>query len=260
PPPARWHSSLFDPPRLPARRRKWPRAAARNRERHGDVGALQRAEPGQGAALQGRAVRVHVGRGRAAEERGEPRTAEQREAAGSAPQPGPKAAAPGQLGRRSGGGEREPSTCPTWCCASASPSATSTGPCTSPATTSCGRGRYYLFALIVNLSRDAYEIRLLMEREASGRRSKGAEEGQRGDVGLQPLGLRLQVQLRLLLHVLRGNPPLLLDVLRNACDLFIPLDKLGLYRSGPAFVGLCGLTSSVLSILTILHPWLKLKP
>lgn len=120
--------------------------------------------------------------------------------------------------------------------------------------------RYYLFALIVNLSRDAYEIRLLMEREASGRRSKGAEEGQRGDVGLRPLGLRLQVQLRLLLRVLRGNPPLLLDVLRNACDLFIPLDKLGLYRSGPAFVGLCGLTSSVLSILTILHPWLKLKP
>lgn len=37
---------------------------------------------------------------------------------------------------------REPSTCPTWCCASASPSATSTGPCTSPATTSCGRGRW----------------------------------------------------------------------------------------------------------------------
>ncbi|XP_021239468.1 peroxisomal membrane protein 11B [Numida meleagris] len=122
--------------------------------------------------------------------------------------------------------------------------------------------RYYLFALIVNLSRDAYEIRLLMEREGSGKRGKGAENGQRarGDAGLQQLGLRLQVQLRLLLRVLRGNPPLLLDVLRNACDLFIPLDKLGLYRSGPAFVGLCGLASSVLSILTILHPWLKLKP
>lgn len=117
--------------------------------------------------------------------------------------------------------------------------------------------RYFLFALIVNLSRDAYEIRLLMEREASGKRGRAADGG-RGGAG--PPGPRLQAQLRLLLRVLRGNPPLLLDLVKNACDLFIPLDKLGLYRSGPAFVGLCGLASSVLSILTILHPWLKLKP
>ncbi|NWZ30185.1 PX11B protein, partial [Asarcornis scutulata] len=127
--------------------------------------------------------------------------------------------------------------------------------------------RYYLFALIVNLSRDAYELRVLMEREANGKRLKGAEGRQqqqqqrhRAEAGLQQLGLRLQLELRLLLRVLRSNPPLLLDLLKNACDLFIPLDKLGLYRSSPAFVGLCGLASSVLSILTILHPWLKLKP
>ncbi|XP_065596231.1 peroxisomal membrane protein 11B [Cyrtonyx montezumae] len=124
--------------------------------------------------------------------------------------------------------------------------------------------RYYLFALVVNLSRDAYEIRVLMEREESGKRGRGtaaraeAEGPQR--TGPQRLWLRLRLQLRLLLRVLRGNPPLLLDVLRNACDLFIPLDKLGLYRSGPAFVGLCGLVSSVLSVLTVVHPWLKLKP
>ncbi|KAF1583562.1 UNVERIFIED_CONTAM: Peroxisomal membrane protein 11B, partial [Eudyptes pachyrhynchus] len=122
--------------------------------------------------------------------------------------------------------------------------------------------RYYLFALVVNLSRDAYEIRLLMEREAGGRRAKSSENGRqlRADNGLQQLGLRLQIQLRLLISVLRNNPPLLLDVVKNACDLFIPLDKLGLYKTNPGFVGLCGLTSSVLSILTILHPWLKLKP
>lgn len=125
--------------------------------------------------------------------------------------------------------------------------------------------RYYLFALIVNLSRDAYELRVLMEREANGKRLKGSEGRQQQqrhhtEAGLQQLGLRLQLELRLLLRVLRNNPPLLLDLLKNACDLFIPLDKLGLYRSSPAFVGLCGLTSSVLSILTILHPWLKLKP
>ncbi|KAM6112516.1 LOW QUALITY PROTEIN: peroxisomal membrane protein 11B-like [Phoenicopterus ruber ruber] len=121
--------------------------------------------------------------------------------------------------------------------------------------------RYYLFALVVNLSRDAYEIRILMEREAGGKRAKGSEKGRqlRADNGLQQLGLRLQVQLRLLIRILQ-HPPLLLDVLKNACDLFIPLDKLGLYKNQPGLRGRCGLTSSVLSILTILHPWLKLKP
>ncbi|XP_027583885.2 peroxisomal membrane protein 11B [Pipra filicauda] len=123
--------------------------------------------------------------------------------------------------------------------------------------------RYYLFALVVNLSRDAYEIRVLLERaEAAGKRGKSPENRPqvRADGGIQRLRLQLQLQLRLLLQVLRDNPPLLLDLLRNACDLVIPLEKLGLCRSSPGLVGLCGLTSSVLSILTILHPWLKLKP
>ncbi|NXL99182.1 PX11B protein, partial [Tyrannus savana] len=121
--------------------------------------------------------------------------------------------------------------------------------------------RYYLFALVVNLSRDAYELRVLLERaEGAGRRGRSPEKQPQpeGRGGIHRL--RLQLQLQLLLRVLRDNPPLLLDLLRNACDLAIPLDRLGLWRSGPGFVGLCGLASSVLSILTILHPWLKLKP
>ncbi|NXR13157.1 PX11B protein, partial [Semnornis frantzii] len=103
-------------------------------------------------------------------------------------------------------------------------------------------------------------FRILME--SSGKRAKGPGAGQQLQAGsnLQQLCLRLQLQLRLLLQVLRHNPPLLLDLLKNCCDLFIPLDRLGLCRTSPGFVGLCGLTSSLLSILSILHPWLKLKP
>lgn len=67
-------------------------------------------------------------------------------------------------------------------------------------------------------------------------------------------------RLRLLVGVLYSNPPLLLDLLKNSCDVFIPLDRLGIYPTGQGFVGACGFTSSVLSILTIIHPWLKLKP
>ncbi|KAF7470700.1 peroxisomal membrane protein 11B isoform X2 [Marmota monax] len=136
--------------------------------------------------------------------------------------------------------------------------------------------RYYLFSLIMNLSRDAYEIRLLMEQESSAgsRRMKGSggggvpggiEPGGPGGPGtpgggLPQLALKLRLRVLLLARVLRGHPPLLLDVVRNACDLFIPLDKLGLWRCGPGVVGLCGLVSSILSILTLICPWLRLKP
>ncbi|KAG8146506.1 putative Peroxisomal membrane protein [Naja naja] len=115
-----------------------------------------------------------------------------------------------------------------------------------------------------SFSRDAYEIRLLMERETNVKSQKGScrndRSGPGDDRGFQQLALKLKLQLALLAQVLRNNPPVLLDVMKNACDIFIPLDKLGLYKSSSGFVGLCGLTSSILSILTILHPWLKLKP
>ncbi|XP_063041244.1 peroxisomal membrane protein 11B [Engraulis encrasicolus] len=154
--------------------------------------------------------------------------------------------------------------------------------------------RYYLFALILNLTRDVYEIGLLMERESrcyygsakaslSGTPVSATTPDNNGDLSvttsastpsspspplllpvvppsLPVLSVRLRKQLHLLVAVLRNNPPLLLDLMKNTCDIFIPLDRLGLYRTGNGFVGACGLASSVLGILTILHPWLKLKP
>ncbi|XP_069806170.1 peroxisomal membrane protein 11B [Dendropsophus ebraccatus] len=122
--------------------------------------------------------------------------------------------------------------------------------------------RYYLFSLIMNLSRDLYEIKLLMESESGAKRSSSRVSAENGAMsrGEHPPHHPLALQLRLLLYVLRSNPPLLLDLVKNACDLFIPLDKLGLYKTNPGVVGVCGLTSSILSILTLLHPWLKLKP
>uniref|UniRef100_UPI00398F4051 peroxisomal membrane protein 11B n=1 Tax=Pristiophorus japonicus TaxID=55135 RepID=UPI00398F4051 len=114
--------------------------------------------------------------------------------------------------------------------------------------------RYYLFALIMNLSRDAYELSVLAEREARCRGKAGEAAGGRGLAG------RALERLGLLCHVLRANPPLLLDALKNCCDLLIPLDRLGLLKTNPGVVAFGGLASSVLSILTISQPWLKLKP
>ncbi|XP_018426099.1 PREDICTED: peroxisomal membrane protein 11B [Nanorana parkeri] len=122
--------------------------------------------------------------------------------------------------------------------------------------------RYYLFSLIMNLSRDLYELKLLMEAESGSSGSSSKLAAENGVVSRRSPSYRQVVafRIRLLLHILRNNPPLLLDLAKNTCDLFIPLDKLGLYKTNPGIVGLCGLTSSILSILTIVHPWLKLKP
>lgn len=119
--------------------------------------------------------------------------------------------------------------------------------------------RYYLFALILNLTRDFYELSRLMENQSHVAKPPSSSSSQDPD-STAALPARLHLRLQRLLTVLYTNPPLLMDLLKNTCDIFIPLDRLGLYSTGPGFVGACGLTSSLLSILTIIHPWLKLKP
>ncbi|XP_053189750.1 peroxisomal membrane protein 11B [Scomber japonicus] len=134
--------------------------------------------------------------------------------------------------------------------------------------------RYYLFALILNLTRDVYELHLLMECEARYRATKSplsttqpsdglsspSSPASTAAVALPVMSAWMRRQLHLLVTVLYSNPPLLMDLMKNSCDIFIPLDRLGIYPTGTGFVGACGLASSVLSILTMIHPWLKLKP
>ncbi|XP_068189855.1 peroxisomal membrane protein 11B [Antennarius striatus] len=136
--------------------------------------------------------------------------------------------------------------------------------------------RYYLFALILNLTRDVYELHILFEREHRHRATKSTNQSPPAQPSApqsssSPLATtenhtltavldRSRRELHLLVRLLYSNPPLLLDLLKNCCDVFIPLDRLGIYPTGPGFVGACGLLSSVLSILTMVHPWLKLKP
>lgn len=121
--------------------------------------------------------------------------------------------------------------------------------------------RYYLFTLLLSLTRDLYELRLLMEREERSKAPKSSSPAQAEDPPVPPtVSLWARRRLHLLVTVLYGNPPLLLDLLKNACDIFIPLDRLGVCPTGPGLVGACGLASSLLSILTIVQPWLKLKP
>lgn len=121
--------------------------------------------------------------------------------------------------------------------------------------------RSYYYSLLLSLARDLYEISLQMERAA---RDKAARDRA---LSQDPLGHSvadeetewLQSFLLLLFRSLREHPPLLLDTVKNLCDILNPLDQLGIYKSNPGIIGLGGLVSSVAGIITVAWPHLKLK-
>ncbi|XP_074862681.1 peroxisomal membrane protein 11A isoform X2 [Carettochelys insculpta] len=120
----------------------------------------------------------------------------------------------------------------------------------------------YYYSLLMNLTRNLYEISWRMEQEAQKEKAKQqnpsrCDEQDKelifvGTVGLQPF-------LLLLYHTLRKHPPLLLDTMKNLCDLSSPLDQLGIYKTNPGVIGFCGLLSSIMGILTVASPHMKLK-
>ncbi|KAM5206976.1 peroxisomal membrane protein 11A isoform 2-T2 [Hipposideros larvatus] len=69
----------------------------------------------------------------------------------------------------------------------------------------------------------------------------------------------LQSFLLLLFRSLRKHPPLFLDTVKNLCDILNPLHQLGIYKSNPGVIGLGGLVSSIVGIVTVACPHMKLN-
>ncbi|XP_066540400.1 peroxisomal membrane protein 11A [Hoplias malabaricus] len=122
--------------------------------------------------------------------------------------------------------------------------------------------RYYFVSLAMSLARDVYVIAQLMVQRS---REKEFQQKVRQHLSDSPdvasvVIPQLDAFLFLFIESLRNHPAVALDTLRNVCDLFIPLDKLGIYQTNPGVVGMCGLVSSLLGILSVLKPTLKIKP
>ncbi|XP_059953361.1 peroxisomal membrane protein 11A isoform X1 [Mesoplodon densirostris] len=121
--------------------------------------------------------------------------------------------------------------------------------------------RHYYYSLLLSLVRDLYEISLQMEQVAHNRAKKEKSPSQ------DPLVYSvadeetewLQSFLLLLFRSLKKHPPLLLDTVKNFCDILNPLDQLGIYKSNPGIIGLGGLVSSIAGIITVAYPQMKLK-
>ncbi|XP_033823839.1 peroxisomal membrane protein 11A [Periophthalmus magnuspinnatus] len=122
--------------------------------------------------------------------------------------------------------------------------------------------RCYLLSLIMNLIRDSYVIGQLMVQRARDKefqRKMDAHLRESTEVA-EAVVPQLDALLFLLLHIIKSHPAVALDTFKNICDLFIPLDKLGIYQSNAGVVGFCGLLSSIIGIVTLVRPNLKIKP
>lgn len=53
---------------------------------------------------------------------------------------------------------------------------------------------------------------------------------------------------------------LTIDLVKNVCDLFIPLNSLGYVKLKPRMIGLLGVISSLMGLIVILNPNCKLLP
>ncbi|EZA57708.1 hypothetical protein DMN91_002975 [Ooceraea biroi] len=96
--------------------------------------------------------------------------------------------------------------------------------------------KYWLVNIIMNIMRDVYEIIKIMQYKGTVLRQQRT------------------------VSCLKDHKDVVMDTVKNACDLFIPLTALGITRCTPGTVGLLGVISSFIGLYTIVNPDYKLYP
>ncbi|KAM3869874.1 peroxisomal membrane protein 11A [Diretmus argenteus] len=127
---------------------------------------------------------------------------------------------------------------------------------------SLNASRYYFLSLVMHLTRNLYVISQLMVRRARDKHFQQRVDRHLSDSPevAEVVIPQLDGFLFLLFESLKNHPAVALDTVKNVCDLFIPMDRLGIYQSNAGVVGFCGLVSSLLGIMSLLQPNLKIKP
>ncbi|XP_074090202.1 peroxisomal membrane protein 11A isoform X1 [Macrotis lagotis] len=121
--------------------------------------------------------------------------------------------------------------------------------------------RYYYYSLLLHIIRDVYEVSLQMEQAAQekAKKEKLMSQNDLGPCIADEETEWLQSFFLLLFRSLRKHPPLFLDTVKNVCDILNPLDQLDIYKSNSGIIGLGGLLSSIVGIITVAYPQMRLK-
>lgn len=96
--------------------------------------------------------------------------------------------------------------------------------------------KYWLLTIVMSLIRDIYEILKIFEHEKSAFKQHH------------------------ILSCLKNHKEVMIDTIKNGCDLFIPLTALGVTKCTPGTIGLLGIISSLIGLYTIIDPLYKLSP
>lgn len=108
--------------------------------------------------------------------------------------------------------------------------------------------KYWLLSIVLNLVRDAMELNdlfksILKKKILNTLNRKVAPKDVFTGEAIQ---------------FVRSNKDLLLDTVKNSCDLILPLTNLGIIRLSPGTIGVIGMVSSMLSLYTLVDQKAKL--
>lgn len=108
--------------------------------------------------------------------------------------------------------------------------------------------KYWLLSIVLNLARDAIELNNLFKAMLKKKI-------------LNTLNRKVSpkdVFTSEVVQFVRSNKDLLVDTVKNSCDLILPLTNLGIIRLSPGTIGVVGMISSMLSLYTLMDQRVKL--
>lgn len=122
--------------------------------------------------------------------------------------------------------------------------------------------RFWLFSLMLNLIRNFYEVRRLILREIKIQESQVQKSDyMNGDMSYKDKTKPVNYgKLVLVKKCVLNNKPEMLDLVKNLCDLVLPMSTLGHLNTSAGTQGFLGLVSSIIGIATLWDPLLKLVP
>lgn len=115
--------------------------------------------------------------------------------------------------------------------------------------------QYWLYSIILGLFRDVYEI--LKVRALYNPK----ELCKKKPVALRQTNIYTLMKTCLeIFAYIRKYPQLAVDIIKNICDMFLPLAALGYLKLSPSTVGTFGTISSLAGLIPLLYPTCKLTP
>ncbi|XP_033749363.1 peroxisomal membrane protein 11B-like [Pecten maximus] len=118
--------------------------------------------------------------------------------------------------------------------------------------------RFWVFSLILNLSRNAYDLLNIIQEEMKQRQEKHGQQVN-GDTS-HSRRTSYSHNTNIVGKIIMQNKPVVLDLVKNLADLVLPLSTLGKVNASAGTQGFLGLISSAAGIATVWDTSLKLVP